>query len=112
MFYDKICTMGDSRIFSVLRDGRRVATTEIAINNTGRWEGEQTQGKYNAPCSDELVDAANRLAKTYDTVFRKAGSRQAHNHRSVLADSRAETSRARDTNPTPHIPDNRNSYGE
>ena len=92
MFYDKICTMGDSRVFSVLRDGRRVATTEIAINNTGHWEGEQIQGKYNAPCSDELVDAANRLAKTYDTVFRKAEVHQAHYHWSVLADSRVETS--------------------
>ena len=63
--YGPNCAQGDSRIFSLLKDSKPAATTEIQFME-GAWQPVQTRGYYNAQVSPDLLTAAERVADAYN----------------------------------------------
>lgn len=68
--YISECVAGESRIFSIRKDGKRVATLEIQPANEGKWKVAQLRGfvngKSNQHISDsEIMKAANQIALAY-----------------------------------------------
>ena len=64
--YAHQCAAGD-RIFSVQRNGIKVATSQIRQTDHG-WEKVQTRGRDNHPVSEDIKDAMREIAQDYDKV--------------------------------------------
>ena len=62
--YGDDCASGNSRIFSITKEGRNLATVELA-KRTGRWKAAQVRGQYNHPVNQETQNVAQDLAKRY-----------------------------------------------
>ena len=64
--YVNACSSGASRIFSLRRDGKRVATLELQRRQGSDWVLVQIRGKANAPVTDDAtLEAAHRVASAY-----------------------------------------------
>ena len=74
--YAPDCAAGTSRIFSVRRDDRPLATSEIRLEQ-GQWKEAQTQGRSNSPVENAVILAMRELAKEY-TRLHKANRRNPH----------------------------------
>ena len=66
--YTRGCLAGPSRIFSVQKGGRRVATGQITIV-ANKWRETQTRGWKNTDPPDEVVEAMVHTAKQYQTKW-------------------------------------------
>lgn len=66
--YTRGCVAGPSRIFSVQKDGRRVATGQITMTS-GQWRETQTRGWKNSDVPDEVVRAMVHTAKQYQAKW-------------------------------------------
>ncbi len=72
--YVHACSSGASRIFSLRRSGKRVATIELQRNHTGLWTLVQIRGKANAVVRDPAVLAAGQAVAQ---AYARAASEQA-----------------------------------
>ncbi len=64
--YANACASGSCRVFSLRREGKRVATIELRRASRGHWELAQVRGKCNSIISDgRILQAASRLAADY-----------------------------------------------
>ena len=68
--YGRTCANGGSRIFSITRDGQRVATIEIQLRQTN-WTTNQIQGIMNQPVEKEVQAAGTELAKRYSQEWER-----------------------------------------
>ena len=70
--YGEECARGTSRIFSVERDGRKIATGEIVLHG-GIWRERQTRGVRNHPAAPEAGQAIKHAAREYTKAHLEAG---------------------------------------
>lgn len=69
--YANACASGSCRVFSLRREGRRIATVELRRDSRGRWELAQVRGKCNSVISDAgVLQAASSLAADYANLAR------------------------------------------
>ncbi len=66
--YGEQCNSGRSRIFSVQKDQKPLATLEINPGPGGAWQTAQLRGPHNHPVSSEVQAAALQLAKIYSNA--------------------------------------------
>ena len=66
--YGDKCADGDSRIFSILKDGKHKGTLEIHKNSV-RWNVAQARGLHNHPLDPETDRAAEALAQAYTLAW-------------------------------------------
>lgn len=72
--YVPACSSGASRIFSLRRSGRRVATIELQRNHAGEWTLVQIRGKANAVVRDaDVLAAGQAVAQAYARAAAEAG---------------------------------------
>ena len=73
--YTRQCCSGQSRIFSLEKDGRPIATGEIARTSQdrgqGEWQTAQVQGFRNHPPPQEARDAVEELARLHSQAPRE-----------------------------------------
>ena len=81
--YGAKCAGGNSRIFNLMRKGEKTATGEIVLGPKG-WTSTQVSGPRNAPPGKRETKAMRKVAKLYDTEWRRATA-QKHHH--VLIDN-------------------------
>ena len=82
--YTRVCQRGSSRIFSIRRDNKRLATAEIS-NRNGRWATVQVRGFRNGPVDDDVKSATQAIATAYQQQWaRLATENQQERHRSWL----------------------------
>lgn len=76
--YAQYCHQGRSRIFSIRKDGVRLATAEL-VNYGSTWQLNQNRGPCNSTPSPEIMDVARRLQTRYNEVLRQlqAGQKRA-----------------------------------
>ena len=70
--YGDECARGTSRIFSVERDGEKIATGEITLR-AGTWRERQTRGRKNHPAGPEAERAVRHAAREYNREYARAG---------------------------------------
>lgn len=70
--YSREVRSGSSRIFSLRREGHRVATIEIGGTASGSPSVYQVRGPCNARCAADVVAAAKALASEAKWLFQKA----------------------------------------
>ena len=70
--YDQPCVQGNSRIFSIRKDGRPQATTQL-VRQGKRWQAVQTRGQRNAPADEAILEAAQHLARAYGQAQAQPG---------------------------------------
>ena len=70
--YGDECARGTSRIFSVERGGRKIATGEITLQ-AGTWRERQTRGVRNHPAAPEAERAIEHAAREYTKAHLEAG---------------------------------------
>jgi hypothetical protein len=83
--YSKQCLLGTSRIFSIRKEGMKVATAEIALdqfdpdfgyNNkipkNATWSLQQVRGKCNDEVSKDITIVANQIATRYNRLCKGA----------------------------------------
>lgn len=64
--YVNACASGATRVFSLRRNGRRMATIELQRNHDGSWRMVQIRGKANTVIQDPaMLQAANQVALAY-----------------------------------------------
>ena len=63
--YGEQCHAGHSRIFSVQKDAKPLATLEINPGPGGTWQTAQLRGPHNHPVAQEVQNAAQHLAQLY-----------------------------------------------
>lgn len=68
--YDTYCHEGRSRIFSIRREGKRVATAELVFNGRS-WRLNQNRGPCNRPPDAETMAVAHRLQDRYNAATKK-----------------------------------------
>jgi hypothetical protein len=68
--YDAYCHEGRSRIFSIRREGKRVATAELVFNGRS-WHLNQNRGPCNRPPGQEIMAVARRLQDRYNAATKK-----------------------------------------
>ena len=73
--YGESCASGEVRIFSILENGERSATTEIGLQRDGTWRAVQTRGRMNRTATAAAVATAESAARRYTEVW-KHGSGQ------------------------------------
>ena len=79
--YVNACSTGASRVFSLRRGGKRVATLELQRTHDASWRLVQIRGKANSPVTDQsTLDAAESVAHAYS---RSAQQVQAHGGRAA-----------------------------
>ena len=95
--YGPQCAQGNSRIFSILKDGEPAATTEIKFvqgTSWGAWQETQTRGHYNAQVDGNILSAAEQLADFYNKAQKRPqrhrSSRYVNNVTKETADTRQE----------------------
>lgn len=72
--YVNACSSGASRIFSLRRQGKRVATIELQRDHAGDWVLVQIRGKANAVIRDPAILAAGQaVARAYAEAARTQG---------------------------------------
>jgi hypothetical protein len=59
--YTDVCVEGRSRIFSIRRDGQRVATLEICLGGPGVWTVSQLRAKFNQRVADTTLQRVAQL---------------------------------------------------
>ena len=74
--YGTRCAQGHSRIFTVSRNGNKVATSQIE-NNGSTWAEIQTRGKRNHPVDREIVQVMEDVAREYAARYEKNGGHAA-----------------------------------
>ena len=74
MGYGEQCSENKSRIFSVEKNGKKLATAEIQIQNH-QWKQTQTRGPHNNYSQGEILDVIDRTAKAYQAEYEKAPAR-------------------------------------
>ncbi len=72
--YGPGCASGQSRIFSIQQDGKRVATTQIANWGRRTWRVQQTRGANNAPVGRGTEQAAFSAASAYTELWKQEGA--------------------------------------
>lgn len=65
--YDHYCRDGRSRIFSIRKDGKRLATAEL-VKNDGAWLLNQNRGPCNRQPSQQIMEVAHRLQDRYNAA--------------------------------------------
>lgn len=69
--YANACTTGATRVFSLRRDGKRVATLELQRGHDGAWRMVQVRGKANSIVRDPAVlQAADDVTQAYAQAAR------------------------------------------
>lgn len=64
--YVNACSSGASRVFSLRRQGKRVATLELQRSQQGDWRLVQIRGKANTPITDAaILQTAQAVAQAY-----------------------------------------------
>ncbi|MEK9803505.1 MAG: PcfJ domain-containing protein [Curvibacter sp.] len=64
--YVNACASGATRVFSLRRNGKRMATIELQRNHDGSWRMVQIRGKANTVVHDmAALDAAQQVAQAY-----------------------------------------------
>ena len=101
--YGPDCASGSSRIFSITKDGRHLATVELN-NRTGRWKAVQVRGRHNHPVDEEIDTIAQDLAKRYQKAAAQHSNeyRLTDEHSNDLPEQRDEADRADNAPPPPH----------
>jgi hypothetical protein len=70
--YANACASGSCRVFSLRREGRRLATVELRRDSGGHWDLAQVRGKCNGVISDaRVLAAADALAQAYAALARR-----------------------------------------
>jgi hypothetical protein len=59
--YTNKCRSGESRIFSIRKNGESKATVEIGAGQAGDWRIRQIRGRKNANVSDRLSTIGNQV---------------------------------------------------
>ena len=75
--YGESCARGGSRIFSIRRDGQRLATGEIRLE-LGEWQPAQVRAVKNHQPHPDAVRMMEHIAREYRTRYRAEGGQQAH----------------------------------
>ena len=68
--YGDPCARGSSRIFSIRRDRKRVATVEIRLQPDGTWEVAQTRSGRNRDAAVDAKEMARELAGRYSRLWK------------------------------------------
>lgn len=69
--YANACASGATRVFSLRRQGKRVATIELQRRHDGAWQMVQMRGKANSPIHDETTLAAGeQVTRAYCSAAR------------------------------------------
>ncbi len=68
ILYGRRCARGTSRIFSLRKDGERVATGEIVMEEDG-WREQQTRGRGNRAAGGDAVLAMRKIAALYNRAW-------------------------------------------
>lgn len=64
--YANACATGATRVFSLRRNGRRIATIELQHGHEGAWNMAQIRGKANTVVRDPaILEAAHQVAQAY-----------------------------------------------
>ena len=63
--YGDKCAQGSTRIFSIHKDSKPLATTEISFIK-GEWQEAQTRGAHNGQVDNSVISAAQELAAAYN----------------------------------------------
>ena len=96
ILYGRRCAGGRSRIFSLRKDGQRVATGEIALEEDG-WREQQTRGRGNRQADGDAVRAMRKIAALYNRAWEKDDDlTEAEKHRHWYI---AASKRTADTDP-------------
>lgn len=70
--YVDMCASGESRIFSIRKTGKRLATLEIgAPRGPMSWQVQQVRGKCNGRVPDEVTAVAKMVAESYTAEVRQ-----------------------------------------
>ena len=69
--YGPNCADQTSRIFSVERNGKRLATSEIRLNGD-EWQEAQTRGPHNHPVNPEITEVMKRTARRYNQEYHRS----------------------------------------
>jgi hypothetical protein len=75
--YVNACSSGASRVFSLRRSGKRLATLELQRGHDGHWRLVQIRGKANSPVTDERV---LQLAQDVTQAYNEQALAQARTH--------------------------------
>ena len=73
--YGSQCARNQSRIFSIHKDGKKLATSEICLTMDQGWKENQTRGPHNHPVDDQVVDVMKRTARRYALEYSKSPDR-------------------------------------
>ena len=79
--YEPQCRSGQSRIFSLARGERQIATLEIRMDGDS-WRVAQVRGRQNGMASEETKQAASEVARRYTRAWRENQRRVKQNGRS------------------------------
>jgi len=84
--YVHACSSGASRIFSLRRSGKRVATIELQRNHAGDWVLVQIRGKANAAVRDpDVLAAGQAVAQAYARAYARQNHTCSDSHQPARA---------------------------
>lgn len=73
--YADVCNVGRSRIFSIRKDGKSLATAELVYDNRGKaWVLNQNRGPCNSTPDPDIMAVAHRLEEAYNAAVRLVAS--------------------------------------
>ena len=76
--YAGYCAEHTTRIFTVFKEGRRVATTAVNYVHRRGWVDSETHGRRNSRVEPGMLEAVGTLCKIYQGAWREGGGHSAH----------------------------------